>query len=107
MEHFLPDFKNPKISTLANYFPPFPPFNFFETHIFLKVFLRSLRGNFQKVCAVLSLVTNDLGMLQVAEFAAHDYTIAAEKWNMVKVLARNLLWTNLQFLKIDISGYIL
>ena len=73
MEHFLPDFKNPKISTLANYFPPFPPFNFFETHIFLKVFLRSLRGNFQKVCAVLSLVTNDLSVLQVAGYGADYY----------------------------------
>ena len=65
MQHFFRFLKIPKKTTLVNSFPPFPPIDFFQTHIFLKIFPCSLRGNSQQVRAVFSLVIIAQGWLKV------------------------------------------
>ena len=74
MQHFFKYLMIPKKKTLVNSFPPFTPFDFFQTHIILKISPWSFWGNSQQVCVVFSILVIAQGWLKVTGFAQPHYT---------------------------------
>ena len=76
MQHFFKYLMIPKKKTLVNSFPPFTPFDFFQTHIILKISPWAFWENSQQVCVVFSILVIVQGWLKVTGYGEGHYNEA-------------------------------